>query len=79
MSYKTSEIAAVLENAYLSADDIRKIAPVSRKQAYQLVKEIVREMEAEGLPKMSARPTMVPRRRVLNKLGLTTHELTNVR
>ena len=38
MSYKTSEIATVLENAYLSADDIRKIAPVSRKQAYQLVK-----------------------------------------
>lgn len=69
------EFEAFRSTVFTTAAEICKNTPASRNQAYKLIDEIIKEMEAEGLPKISSKPRMVPTARVLKKLGLTDREI----
>lgn len=72
--YTTVEISKVLQKEWLGIDDVIRIAPISIKQAGALCAEIYDEMVGEGKPYLRRRPYMVPRERVLQKLGISYHE-----
>lgn len=57
-------------NLYVTPEMIYKVSPLTRKGVAELVRNIVEEMEKEGLPPMSFRPYMIPTYRVLEKLNL---------
>ena len=57
---------------YVTAAEIRSVYPLTEKGCRLVMHAIIAEMEAEGLPQISARPLLVPTERVLKKLGQIT-------
>lgn len=55
---------------YCTPEDVYRISPLTRTSTKELVKQIIEEMNREGLPPISRKPTMVPTYRVMEKLGL---------
>lgn len=77
--YTIAEIDKVLTKAYLTVEDICRLAPIGRKEAYKLANKIIAEMQAEGLPRLCTRPILVPQGRVLAKLGISYQAHKEVR
>lgn len=64
------DLDAFASNLYCTPEMIYKISPLTRKGVQMLVKSIIKEMEAEGLPAISYRPVRVPVYRVMERLDL---------
>ena len=55
---------------YCTPEDVYRISPLTRTSTKELVKQIIEEMNREGLPPVSCKPIMVPTYRVMEKLGI---------
>jgi len=64
------EQMAILEKAYVSVADIKKLVPMGEKQAYALVNEILEDMESNNIPIFKCRPKLVPTKYVIEKLKI---------
>lgn len=57
---------------YVTATEIRSVYPLTEKGCRKLMHDIIAEMEAEGMPQISARPLLVPTERVIRRLEQLT-------
>lgn len=64
----------ILQKAYLNRADIQRLVPISTKEAYKLIKEIVSDMDALGIPRFNTRQKLVPTSMVIKKLQLAKLE-----
>lgn len=62
--------AEILGNAYLSLEDIRKLIPISRDQAYQIMNELFGLMEERNISRFEQRKKLVPTDLVVEYLKL---------
>lgn len=69
-SFTYKQQLEILSKSYLTCEDICNLLPIGKKQAYKLMQEIEKDMEADGIPNFIQRPKLVPTRYVVDKLKL---------
>lgn len=65
-----SQQAQILDKAYLSLKDIRQLIPISRDQAYQMLKELTDLMTERDIPRFEQRKMLVPTELVVEYLKI---------
>lgn len=73
--YTYQEQLKILEKSYLTSSDIRKLAPMTEKQSYRVVNEILEDMESNNIPIFKCRPKLVPTKYVIEKLKIDVRHI----